>query len=311
MMTAEQILEDLRSDRVKKVIADGDYSAEIDDQCALDYCLGSEKIEVIGVNAAAFYEYPVAVDTEEVMIRSYKEIERVYDYTGLSGDEVPYFEGARSQISNNPGFTPTDSPAARHIIKCAHESDEPIYVIVTGPCTNVVSAYLLDPSIKEKIVVVWVGGLCLENEHAFETHHEWNICADVTAAKYLMDSDLPLVFLPCEPHGTVDISMHFRDFEKIKGDNRGAEFFRHVLPSKEVDEEKYRTKIKVMCDLAGPAVVIDPSMMVTKIIPAPIVEDGPKYRLDDSRRKIVYGYYPDSDRITADALRCIERFVNR
>ncbi|MBR6916217.1 MAG: hypothetical protein IKN36_07645, partial [Clostridia bacterium] len=110
MMTAEQILEDLRSDRVKKVIADGDYSAEIDDQCALAYCLGSEKIEVIGVNAAAFYEYPVAVDTEEVMLRSYKEIERVYDYTGLTGDEVPYFEGARSQISNNPGLTPTDSP---------------------------------------------------------------------------------------------------------------------------------------------------------------------------------------------------------
>ncbi len=311
MMTPEQILADLRSDRVKTVIADGDYSAEIDDQCALAYCLGSEKIKVIGVNAAAFYEDPVAVDTEEVMIRSYKEIERVYDYTGLTGDELPYFEGARSQISNNPDHAPSDSPAARNIIKAAHESDEPVYVIVTGPCTNVVSAYLLDPSIKDNIVVVWVGGLALENEHAFERHHEWNICADVEAAKILMREDIPLVFLPCEPHGTADIWMYFRDFGKIKGDNRGAEFFRHVLPSKEVNEEQYKTKIKVMCDLAGPASVIDPSMMKISVIKAPIVEDGPKYVLDPNGREIIYGIYPDSERITTDALRCIEKFVNR
>ena len=310
-MTAEQIIKDLQNDRVKKVIHDGDYSAEIDDQCALAYCLGSEKIEVLGANAAAFYEYPVAIDTEEVMLRSYREIERVYKYCGLTGDEVPYFEGARSQINNNPGFAPSDSPAARNIIKLAHELDEPLYVIVTGPCTNVVSAYLLDPSIKDKIVVVWVGGLAIEHEHATVPHHEWNICADIAAARILMDEDIPLVFLPCEPHGTADISMPFRYFEKISGDSEGAEFFRHILPSKEVDEEKYKTKIKVMCDLMGPAAVIDPSMMRISIIPAPIVEDGPKYVLDPNRRSIVYGTWPDSDRITEDALRCIDRFVNR
>ncbi len=310
-MTAQQLFDELKNGKVKKVIIDGDYSAEIDDQCALVYCLGSEKIDVIGVNAAAFYEYPVAVDTEEVMIRSYKEIERVYDYIGLTGDELPYFEGARSQITNNPDHGPSDSPAARNIIKAAHESDERVYVIVTGPCTNVVSAYLLDPSIKDNIVVVWVGGLALENEHAFETHHEWNICADVEAAKILLREDIPLVFLPCEPHGTADIHMPFRDFGLIKGNNRGAEFFRWILPSKEVDEEKYKTKMKVMCDLAGPASVIDPSMMRISIIKAPIVEDGPKYVLDPNGREILYGIYPDSDRITADALRCIEKFVNR
>ncbi len=310
-MTAEQIIKDLQSDRVKKVIADGDYSAEIDDQCALAYCLGSEKLEVLGVNAAAFYEFPVATDTEEVMLRSYREIERVYDYCGLTREEVPYFEGARTQINNNPGHTPSDSPAARNIIKLAHELDEPLYIIVTGPCTNAVSAYLLDPSIRDNIVVVWVGGLAIEHEHATVPHHEWNICADIAAARILMDEEIPLVFLPCEPHGTADICMPFRNFEKIGGDSRGAEFFRHVLPYKEVSVEQYKTKNKVMCDLLGPASVIDPSMMKVDIIPAPIVEEGPRYVLDPSRRKIVYGTYPDSDRITADALRCIDRFVNR
>lgn len=310
-MTNEEIMRDLRSDRVKKVIMDGDYSAEIDDQCALAYCLGCEKTDVIAVNAAAFYEWPVAIDTEEVMLRSYEEIRRVYSYTGLTPEEVPYFEGARSQISNNPDFAPSDSPAARNIIRLAKESGEPIYVIVTGPCTNVVSAYLLDPSIKDKIVVVWVGGLSIDNEHALEKHHEWNICADIAAARILMDEEIPLIFLPCEPHGTADIHMPFNYFGRIKGDNPGGEFFRWILPSKEVDEEKYKVKIKVMCDLAGPASVIDPDMMQISEIPAPIVRDGPRYELDPSRRKILYGIYPNSDAITEDALRCIEKFVNR
>ena len=48
-MTPEQILADIKSDRVKKVIMDGDYSAEIDDQYTLAYAYGHEKIEVLGV----------------------------------------------------------------------------------------------------------------------------------------------------------------------------------------------------------------------------------------------------------------------
>ena len=58
-MTPEQILQDLRSDRVKKVIMDGDYSAEIDDQYTLAYAYGHEKLEVLGVNAVAEINYAV------------------------------------------------------------------------------------------------------------------------------------------------------------------------------------------------------------------------------------------------------------
>ena len=159
-MTVEQVLQDIRSDRVKKVIDDGDFSAEIDDQYAMAYLMGSDKIDLLGVNAEAYFEEPVATDTKEVMLRSYAEIERVYGYLGITGEDVPYFKGAESQISNNPGYAPSDSPAARNIIKVAHEmKDEPLYVVVTGPTTNVVSACMIDPSIMDKIVVVWVGGM--------------------------------------------------------------------------------------------------------------------------------------------------------
>ena len=50
-MTVEQVLQDIRSDRVKKVIDDGDFSAEIGDQYAMAYLMGSDKIDLLGVNA--------------------------------------------------------------------------------------------------------------------------------------------------------------------------------------------------------------------------------------------------------------------
>ena len=313
-MTVEQVLQDIRSDRVKKVIDDGDFSAEIDDQYAMAYLLGSDKIDLLGVNAEAYFEEPVATDTKEVMLRSYAEIERVYGYLGITGEDVPYFKGAESQISNNPGYAPSDSPAARNIIKVAHEmKDEPLYVVVTGPTTNVVSACMIDPSIMDKIVVVWVGGMGVyyDGEAENKRFHEWNLCADVAAAKFLFNNDIPLIFLPTEPEGSCSISQYYRDFGKIKGDSPAGEFFRTILPSKEATGEKYQTKIKVMCDLMGPAVLIIPDSMEYRIVPAPVLTDENSYALDYMRRKIIYGYRPNSEMIVNDMLKTVEKLINK
>ncbi len=50
-----------------------------------------------------------------------------------------------------------NSPAARAIIEAAHKYDEIVYILTTGACTNVSSAIMLDPSIMEKICVIWLG----------------------------------------------------------------------------------------------------------------------------------------------------------
>ena len=56
-MTLNEILEDLRSDRVKKVIMDCDAYNDIDDQYAIAFALGSDKMDVLGVNAVLFNNY--------------------------------------------------------------------------------------------------------------------------------------------------------------------------------------------------------------------------------------------------------------
>ena len=175
-MTTKEILKDIKSDRVKKVILDGDYNGEIDDQYTLAYALGCPKLEVLGVCASAQYEDVIAEDTEEVMLRAIRDVKVTYEALDLDYEKYPLFEGARSQITNNEGLAPTDSPAARFVIECAHKYDEPIYVLVTGPCTNVVSACLMDPSIMDKLVVLWLGGDCIYKGGG--GFHEWTLYSD-------------------------------------------------------------------------------------------------------------------------------------
>lgn len=306
-MTAEQVLKDLYTDRVKKVIMDGDFSAEIDDQFTLAYCLGSEKIDLLSANASAHYEEGVAEDTEKVMLFSFGEMERTLNACRVR--DLPHYEGARSQITHNEGFAPTDSPAARNIIDAALRSDEILYVLVTGPCTNVVSACLMEPEIMEKICVVWLGGHCLAKEIAH--FHEWNLYADYAAAQYLMNLPVAVVMIPCNPNGSVMIRMNHTDLARIEGGAKGAEFFKRTLPLQETTEERYTSWIKIMCDLAAPAVLIMPDAMKLSIVPAPVITDDQAYAFDSTRKKILYMQNPDSGRIVTDAMGSINRLLNR
>ena len=58
-MTMEQILADIRSPRIKKVIHDADMGMEMDDQYALAFCIGAkDKMELISAQAATFGKGP-------------------------------------------------------------------------------------------------------------------------------------------------------------------------------------------------------------------------------------------------------------
>ena len=315
-MTPEQILAYIRNDKVKKVIHDGDFSAEIDDQFTSTYCIGSDKMEVLGVLASAYYEEPNAVNTEEVMLWSYEEIRKVFRILGIGEDEIPVFEGARSQISNNPDFAPSDSPAARFIIEKVKEmpDGEPLFVLVTGPCTNVVSACLIDPSIREKIVVLWLGGDNISDiPEENKPFHEWNLYADYAASQILLSSDIPLLMLPCGPDGSSDIRAVAADFDRIAGEGEGAELFRSEMPLRECrKKETYRTTWnKAMCDFAAPAALSVPDAMQYRIIPAPLMGEDHRYALDRTRRKILVGDRPSSQPIVDDAFAAISRVTDR
>ena len=308
-MTPNQILEDIRSERRKLVILDGDYNGEIDDQYTLAYTLGCENIEVLGVCASAQYEEIVAENTEEVMLRAMADVRVTYEALDLSEEALPLFEGARSRITVHPDLAPTDSPAARFIIECAHKYDEPVYVFVTGPCTNVVSACLMDPSIMDNIVVLWLGADCLDKKS--RGFHEWNMYSDYAASQYLMNLPIPLIWLPCSDDGSVLLDMNHDDLSRIIGTGKAAEHLKRGLPLKIFSEERFADPNwhKVMCDYMAPAVLSVPDAVEFEIIPAPVITDAESYAVDRTRRKIIMARRPDNRRVIDDSIEALNRVI--
>lgn len=89
--------------------------------------------------------------------------------------------------------TPVDSEAARAIIKEAMRTDTdlPLYVVCGGGLTNIASAYLLEPNISKKVIVVWIGGPEYEDlaiPPPGYTVLEYNLGMDIYAAQVLFNT---------------------------------------------------------------------------------------------------------------------------
>ena len=283
-MTMEQILADIRSDRVKKVIHDADMGMEMDDQYALAFCIGSDKLELLSANASTFGKGPNG-DYSWGMEASYQEICKVLDVCGKA-DIYPAYRGATRPMGYD---NPIDSDAVQNIIRASHENDEIIYVLTTGCASNVASAFYLDPSIKRNTVVIWLGGTNLEDDS--QLGGECNLAWDPVAAQYLFSLDVPLVLLPAYDHGTCVLDITRADLnEALRGDSRVARFFRDELPDRYSNEHYYVNGFwkRILFDVAAPAVLTNPEAYEFKIIPAPAITDDRRYAFDSTRHEIIY-----------------------
>lgn len=185
--------------RVRAVI-DSDTYNEVDDQFAIAYALMSpERLDVQALYAAPFSSafqrammgetvLPMTAETAEAVEQSYLEMRKLL---GLLESDCPAFRGSPNYMTDVE--TPVESEAARDLVRRAHESVEPLYVIAIGEITNVASAIVMDPSIIKKIVVVWLAGQPLHWPHALE----FNLWQDQIASRLILDSGVPLVLVPC------------------------------------------------------------------------------------------------------------------
>ena len=302
-ITPEGILEDLRSPRVKQVVIDSDTYNEMDDQYAIAYALASEKMEVLALHAAPFFNNR-STSFEEGMELSFKEMKRVLEVVGRQG-EIPVFEGARKRISDDPeGFDP-ENPASRDLVNIARKARKPVYVLTLGALTNVAAALRLDPSIKDKIVVVWLGTNCFSKGHL----NEFNIVQDYVAGQEVVESGIPLVILPALGHhgeGTQVLVIDQDDVQVIKGDGKAQVFFRSGLP-----QEFYDTQGEwhhILWDIAAPGLIANPEHYHLRIIPAPILTEERKFAFDSTRHPIVWMDSLDPDPIRADLFHCISSY---
>lgn len=173
-----------------RAVLDTDTYNEADDQFALAYALRSkDRIELEAVYAAPFYNGRVR-SAREGMDKSYEEIRKIFSLMEEE-PEGKIFRGAKDFMCSKD--TPQKSEAASDLAARAKSGSEPLYVICIAALTNVASAILMEPSIIENIVVVWLGG----HPHYWKQTWEFNLKGDFFAARVLLECGVPFVQIPC------------------------------------------------------------------------------------------------------------------
>lgn len=278
------------------VILDTDTYNEVDDQYALAYLLQSkEKLNLKAIYAAPFDNHH-SNGPSDGMERSYEEILKVLKLVKRTEYSDCVFKGAGRFLENETG--PVDSPAVRHLIDLAmnYTKENPLYIIGIAASTNLASALLMKPEIRERIFVVWLGGLGLD----WHDNFSFNAKQDVAAARVLLGSGVPLVLLP--GRGVVD---HFSttgpELERwLRGKNEFCDYI--------IDKTRHEAEIvsgetcwsRPISDVTAVAWLLDTEFMLDRLEPSPIMEYDHHYSQDKRRHFIRYVYSINRDRLMKD-----------
>jgi len=301
-MTTAQLIRNLEVPTGKvDVILDTDTYNEIDDQFALAYLLASpEKLNLRGICAAPFFNAR-SVSPADGMEKSYREILKLLKLSGRE-DLIPVvYPGSQSYLPDEK--TPVVSDGARFMAKIAdaYTPENPLYIVAIGAITNVASALLINPGMKEKVVIVWLGGTALHWHH----NQEFNLMQDVAAARVVFGCGVPVVQLPCA--GVVDRFTTTR--YELEHWLLGRSPLCDYLVQNTVDEaESYaagKPWSRVIWDVTAVAWLLDEKgrFFASELRHSPIAEYDHHWAFDCSRHFIRYVSGVDRDALMEDLFR--------
>lgn len=281
------------------VVLDTDAYNEIDDQFALAYLVRSEPFcRVRAVTAAPFYSDPAKGRVQrsdspaDGMERSYQEILKVLALMGRD-DLIPFVcRGSRGFLPGS--LKSAESEAARKIIEISKEysAQTPLYLVAIGALTNLASAFLMDPSLRERAVVVWLGG------HARHYHMapDFNMEQDLAAARVVFGCGVPLVQLPC-----LGVVSEFRfseaELEQLfRGKNALCDYLIDNTYSYMKEQESGKYWSKPLWDVTAVGWLMPGNLMLDRIVPAMVPQPDfhHSYPLEGPPMRYVYYIHKDA-----------------
>lgn len=166
------------------IIIDADTANEVDDLYAIVRAIVEPKFNILGLTSAQFHTSPLATDSS--VYESQRINESILKLMGQKAIPLPL--GSNVPLKNSA--EPASSPASHFIVEMARKmpADQKLNVVVLGPCTNIASAILEDPSIIPKLKVHYLGFW-----HNVETNmydkKEFNSGNDPKAVEILLNTE--------------------------------------------------------------------------------------------------------------------------
>ncbi len=236
------------------------------------------------------------VSPAEGMEFSYQEILNVYEKLGMKS-EGKVFRGAQQYMSKPD--EPVDSDSVDTIIDLAKSGSQPLYIAAMGCVTNIASALLRAPEIRENIVVIWTSAYPSSAPQCNKP--SLNLVQDVHASRIMFDSGVPLIYLPGY-HVGAQLKISLPEVEQfIKGAGDIGDYLHHLYTHNPLHNmfaiQDTARRTWVIWDIIDIAWLINPDWVPTNLTKAPILDEELYWQADESRHLILEAYDVQRDEI--------------
>lgn len=251
-------------------------------------------------------ELPVFAAPAVGMERSYREILTVFDKLGCASDGR-VFRGSAGYLQGLD--QPLRSAAVTHLIELARASpaQQPLYVVAIGCLTNIASALLLAPDIAERIVVVWTAGYPSGTAH---TNFAFNLEQDMLASQLVLDSGVPLVYLPGYQVGA-QLRLSLPEMERyVQGRGAIGDYLHHLFTHNPlwdfVGIDSFYAHSWVIWDVINIAWLIAPDWVPSTLVRTPVLGADRRWQQRPGRHLMREAHAVSRDAIFADLFRKLE-----
>ncbi|MFD2999433.1 nucleoside hydrolase [Pontibacter toksunensis] len=304
----------IQADARIPVIFDTDANNELDDQHALAYLLlNQDTFDVKGITVNATKN---GGDIEE----QYAEAERVLKLLDMD-KKIPLLKGANGSFADiMPHTANADFDGAEgvnFIIENAKQTKGELTLIAVGKLTNVALALQKDPSIAEKLRVVWLGS-------NYPEPGEYNQDNDTASMNYVLNTSVPFEMVTVrygKPSGTDAVRVTPEEIkaqatgkgpkvsEPVTG-RHGGEFY--TFGDYSVNLFEHITlhgdpPARALFDMAAVAIVKNPDWAEAITIPSPILKDNKWVEQPGNKRQIVVWQNFDKEKIIADYFATLDK----
>ncbi len=298
-----------------RVLIDTDAANEVDDQFAITWALLSlDRLDVEAIvaepfsreyhkeylleamraeadpstneeidNAAAWLQRLKAAGIEpsevtfetaaEGMELSFSEIETLMRKLGMSSTGIA-FRGA-DRFMDSPDDI-VESEGAHRIIEAAMSDDDRLlHVVAIGAVTNIAAALLIEPEIATRMVVSWTSAY--PTWAGLSNAPSMNLVQDQHASRILLESRVPLIYLPGYYLGA-QLVMSLPESEAwVKGQGEIGDYLHHLYTHNPMREqmvtETFPGQTWVCWDFINFAWLIDPTWVPTRLVPMPTLDN--------------------------------------
>lgn len=270
------------------VILDTDTYNECDDQFALTYLIKHQDIfDIDAITTAPYSHHTIYISAPDSQELSYNEARKICKYFGFDEDKV--FKGSTNYLQC--GYS-DDNDAVNKIIEIANKNDKTCILGIAAP-TNIALAIKKDPSIVDKIEIVWLGGNALD----YENNTEYNFRQDLDAVRTMFNSGVALTVLPAK--GVVSkLNININVLKENIGNI--DKMYDYLIERFHDDGYHPIREERPIWDISVIAYMVNKNWFEEKTISCPEIQDDMSYQFTKKRNEVTFITDLDKDKIYDD-----------